>query len=129
MTTTLSLRRLWTLYERTSVAHGTGGEGNLAPSHLAFYSGARWVLKVLAFSIERCDYEELHETIRRHGPDGSRSSGASPRRVTPLREATTDGSRTSRTGVSPQASEAVAPGPLPVPLHRRSESPRQSLYR
>jgi hypothetical protein len=34
---------------------------------LAFYSGARGVLKVLAHLIEQGDYEELHETIRRHG--------------------------------------------------------------
>jgi len=41
MATTLSLRRLWTLYKRTSVACGTGGKRDLAISHLAFYSGAR----------------------------------------------------------------------------------------
>jgi hypothetical protein len=36
---------LWTLYERTSVAHGTSGKGDLALSHLAFYSGASSVLE------------------------------------------------------------------------------------
>jgi len=66
--TTLSLRRLWALYERTSVAHGTSGEGDLALSHLAFYSGARRVLKVLAFLIERGDYEERHGILHPH-PD------------------------------------------------------------
>jgi hypothetical protein len=39
MATTLSLRRLWTIYKRTSIAHGTGGKRDLAISHLAFYSG------------------------------------------------------------------------------------------
>jgi hypothetical protein len=53
------------LYERTPVAHGTRGKGDLALSHLAFYSGARRVLKVLAYLIERGDYEELHEIIKR----------------------------------------------------------------
>jgi hypothetical protein len=32
----------------------------------AFYSGARGVLKVLAYLLERLDYEELHATIGRH---------------------------------------------------------------
>jgi ATP-dependent DNA ligase len=31
------------------------------------YSGARGVLKVLAYLIEHGDYEELHETIKRYG--------------------------------------------------------------
>jgi hypothetical protein len=39
----------------------------LAISHLAFYSGARGVLKVLAHLIERGDYEQQHEIIKRYG--------------------------------------------------------------
>ena len=67
MATTLSLRRLWTIYKRTSVAYGTVGKRDLAISHLAFYSGARGVLTVLAHLIARGDYEELHEIIKRQG--------------------------------------------------------------
>jgi hypothetical protein len=67
MATTLSLRRLWIIYKRTSVAHGRSGKRELAISHLAFYSGARGVLKVLAHLIERADYEQLHEIIKRYG--------------------------------------------------------------
>jgi hypothetical protein len=66
MATRLSLRQLWLIYKRTSVLAGLGGR-DLAITRLAFYSGARGVLKVLAYLIEQGDYEELHETIRRHG--------------------------------------------------------------
>jgi hypothetical protein len=41
MRTTLSLRRLWLIYKRTAIAHGTGaGNRELAISQTAFYSGA-----------------------------------------------------------------------------------------
>ena len=66
MATTLSLRRLWTIYKRTAVPRGLSKRG-LASTQLAFYSGARGVLRVLAYLIEHGDYEELHETIDRHG--------------------------------------------------------------
>ena len=79
MATTLSLRLLWTLYKRTSVAYGTGGKRDLAISHLAFYSGARGVLKVLAHLIERGEYEELHEIIRRQGRQIDRIQARRPR--------------------------------------------------
>jgi hypothetical protein len=64
--TTLSLRSLWRIYKRTCVPVGTG-KRDLAITQLAFYSGARGVLRVLAHLIEQREYEELHETIRRHG--------------------------------------------------------------
>jgi hypothetical protein len=67
MATTLSLRRLWTIYKRTSVVAGTGSKRDVAITQLAFYSGARGVLKVLAYLLERGDLEELHETIRHQG--------------------------------------------------------------
>jgi endonuclease III len=63
---TLSLRRLWTIYKQTAV-DPRSSKRNLARTQLAFYSGARGVLKVLAFLIEHGDYEELHQTIKRHG--------------------------------------------------------------
>jgi hypothetical protein len=52
--TTLSLRRLWVLYKRTAIAHGTGGsKRNLALVQIAFCSGARAALKVLDHRICR----------------------------------------------------------------------------
>jgi hypothetical protein len=79
MATTPSLRRLWTLYKRTSVAYSAGGKRALAISHLAFYSGARRLLKVLAYLIERGDYDEPHEIIRRQGRQIDRIQARRPR--------------------------------------------------
>jgi hypothetical protein len=67
MANRLSLRTLWRIYKRTGIVTGTGGKPDLAITQLAFYSGARGVLRVLAHLIEQGEYEELHETIRRHG--------------------------------------------------------------
>jgi GH24 family phage-related lysozyme (muramidase) len=67
MATKLSLRSLWKIYKRTCVVTGSGNKRDLAITQLAFYSGARGVLRVLAHLIEQGEYEELHETIRRHG--------------------------------------------------------------
>jgi hypothetical protein len=63
---TLSLRRLWIIYKRTALKGGASQRERL-DTQLAFYSGARGVLKVLAYLMERGDYEELHATIKRHG--------------------------------------------------------------
>jgi alkylated DNA nucleotide flippase Atl1 len=62
----LSLRRLWTIYKRTALAQGTGSSRrDLA--QVAFYSGARGVLRVLDHMIAGGDYEGLHRVIQRHG--------------------------------------------------------------
>jgi hypothetical protein len=63
---TLSLRRLWVIYKRTVLKRGLS-ERERINTQLAFYSGARGVLKVLAYLIEHGEYEELHATIKRHG--------------------------------------------------------------
>jgi hypothetical protein len=63
---TLSPRRLWVIYKRTAIKEGLSPRERIN-TQLAFYSGARGVLKVLAHLIEQGEYEELHETIRRHG--------------------------------------------------------------
>jgi len=63
----LSLRRLWTLYKRAALAHSTGSKRDLALSQVAFYSGARGVLKVLDHMIAESDYEGLHRAIARQG--------------------------------------------------------------
>jgi hypothetical protein len=66
MANRLSLRSLWKIYKRTCVVPGTG-KRELVMTQLAFYSGARGVLRVLAHLIEHGEYEELHETIGRNG--------------------------------------------------------------
>ena len=78
MATTLSLRRLWTIYKRTAVPRDLS-KRDLARTQMAFYSGARGVLKVLAYLIEHGDYEELHETIRRQGRQIERIRSRRPR--------------------------------------------------
>ena len=78
MATTLSLRRLWTIYKRTAVTRGLS-KREMANIQLAFYSGARGVLKVLAYLIEHGDYEELHETIKRHARQIERIRSRRPR--------------------------------------------------
>jgi hypothetical protein len=62
----LSLRQLWVIYKRTAIAYGASAR-ELAIAQAAFYDGARGVLKVLSYMAEQGDYEELHQTIARHG--------------------------------------------------------------
>jgi len=78
---TLSLRRLWVIYKRTTLKSGLSQRDRIS-TQLAFYSGARGVLRVLAYLMEHGDYEELHETIRRYGRQiqKMRSRRAGPRR-------------------------------------------------
>lgn len=45
---TLSLRHLWTIYKRTAITRGLS-KRDLASTQLAFYGGARGVLKVLTY--------------------------------------------------------------------------------
>jgi hypothetical protein len=51
----------------------------MATIQLAFYSGARGILKVLTYLIEHGDYEELHETIKRQGRQIERIRSRRPR--------------------------------------------------
>jgi hypothetical protein len=39
----------------------------VARAQLAFYAGARGTLKVLAYLLERGEYEEMHATIKHQG--------------------------------------------------------------
>ena len=60
--------RQWSIYKRTVIAQGSGAtKRGLSLSQLAFYSGARGVLKVLDHMIAEGDYEALHNAIVRHG--------------------------------------------------------------
>jgi hypothetical protein len=66
--TALSLRRLWLIYKRTTLAQGIGdSKRDLALAHIAFYSGARGVLRVLDQMLSVGDYDDLHETIASQG--------------------------------------------------------------
>ncbi len=78
--TALSLRRLWLIYKRTAIAQGTGdSKRDLVLAHVAFYSGARGVLRVLDQMRSDGDYDELHETIARHGRRIKAIQGRRPR--------------------------------------------------
>jgi hypothetical protein len=64
----LSLRKLWAIHKRRAVAQGIGNSsGDLALAHVAFYSGARGVLKVLAHMIENGERDAALRTISRFG--------------------------------------------------------------
>jgi hypothetical protein len=81
MITKLSLRQLWTLYKRTAVAQGFGSsKRELALSQLAFYSGARSVLTVLAHMIEHGDSAEVLRTIDQFGRQIKRIQARRPRK-------------------------------------------------
>ena len=68
MTAKLSLRALWKIYKHTSVARGFAiSKRELALSHVAFYSGARGVLRVLDYMIEHGETETAVRTIQRFG--------------------------------------------------------------
>ena len=75
--TTLSLRRLWVIYKRTAMKESLSPRERIN-TQLAFYSGARGVLRVLAYLMERGEYEELHATIRRQARQIERIRGRRP---------------------------------------------------
>ena len=78
--TALSLRRLWTIYKRTAIAQGIGGsKRDLALAQIAFYSGARAVLKVLDHMIAQGDLVAVQKTIEHQGRQINRLQGRSPR--------------------------------------------------
>jgi hypothetical protein len=61
-----SLRRMWTMYTRFSVADGSHGKRDLLIAQPAFYAGTRGILRVFAHLIERGDYDELHSVVEAH---------------------------------------------------------------
>ncbi len=66
--TKLSLRVLWNLYKRTAIAQGIGASRrDLTLAHVAFYSGARGVLRVLDYMLEHGEQDAALRTIRRFG--------------------------------------------------------------
>jgi hypothetical protein len=80
---TLSVRCLWIIYKRTAIKAGLSRREQVS-TQLAFYSGARGVLKVLAYLMERGDYEELHATIKWEGRQIERIQSRRPAPETAL---------------------------------------------
>ena len=71
--TTLSIRRLWVMYQEIMFADNAiaaskaGRMFTRTLAHAAFYDGARSTLKVLPHMLERGDIEQLHRTIESQG--------------------------------------------------------------
>jgi hypothetical protein len=64
----LSLRQLWVIYKQTAVAGGFGSSRrDLTLAHVAFYSGARGVLRVLDYMLEHGEQDTALRAIRRFG--------------------------------------------------------------
>ena len=61
---TLSLRRLWTIYKKILAEDGGMDRRDLILAQHSFYGGARGVLKVLDFMLERGKDEEVVKVIR-----------------------------------------------------------------
>jgi hypothetical protein len=78
VTTTPSLRRLWSMYKKLLVEDGLGRRDQVL-AQAAFYSGARGVLKVLNHLLEHGQDDELHRTIQRHGRQIKALQGLRPR--------------------------------------------------
>jgi hypothetical protein len=79
MTTTPSLRRLWTMYKELLVADGSSRRDQVLAQG-AFYSGARAILKVLDHLAERGDRDELERFVRRHAGAIGALQGLAPRK-------------------------------------------------
>jgi hypothetical protein len=54
------------------------GKRDLVLAQESFYSGARGVLKVLAYMIEQGEHDELQKTIERQGRQLNRIQGRRP---------------------------------------------------
>ncbi len=65
MTPTPSLRRLWTMYKALLAQDEDIDRRNLVLAQKSFYTGARTMLKVQAYLIERSRYDELHVMIEK----------------------------------------------------------------
>ena len=67
--TKLSLRARWTIYKRTAIAQRIGSSRrDLTLANVAFYSGARGVLRVLDYMlVEHGGQDTALRTIRRFG--------------------------------------------------------------
>lgn len=77
-----SLRQLWVIYKRTAIAQGIGSSRrDLTLAHVAFYSGARGVLRVLDHMLEHGEQDTALRTIRRFGRQIKAVQGRSRREL------------------------------------------------
>ena len=67
MTPTPSLRRLWTMYKALLASDDEIDRRDLVLAQTSFYTGARAILKIQAYLLERSRYDELHAMIEKHG--------------------------------------------------------------
>jgi hypothetical protein len=79
MSSTLSLRRMWTMYKKLLIEDGMSRRDQVLAQG-AFYSGARCVLKVLDHLVEHGDADGLERVIRRHGRTIRVLQGKTPRK-------------------------------------------------
>ena len=79
MKSTPSLRRLWTMYKKLLVEDGMSRRDQIIAQG-AFYSGARFVLRVLEHLVEDGAIDELQRVIRRHGRTIRVLQGQTPRK-------------------------------------------------
>jgi len=64
---TPSLRRMWRMYKALLAEDPEIDRRDIVLAQTAFYTGARGILKVLDFLIERGEYDEVHRFIAQHG--------------------------------------------------------------
>jgi hypothetical protein len=67
MSYTPSLRQLWRLYKAYVTTEPDIARREMVLAQNSFYAGARAILKVQAFLLERGRYDELHAMIEKHG--------------------------------------------------------------
>jgi hypothetical protein len=79
MSSTPSLRRMWTIYKKILVEDGASRRDQVLAQG-AFYSRARCVFKVLDYLVENGDVDELQRVIRRHGRTIRVLQGEQPRK-------------------------------------------------
>jgi hypothetical protein len=79
MTPTPSLRLLWRLYKALLARDEDLDRRALMLAQSSFYSGARAILKVQAYLIERGRYDELQAMIEKHGRQIDRLIKPAPR--------------------------------------------------
>jgi hypothetical protein len=67
MSHTPSLRHLWTMCEKLLASEEDIDRRDRVLAQSAFYTGARGILKVQSYLLERGRYDELHAMIENHG--------------------------------------------------------------
>jgi hypothetical protein len=71
---------MWVLYKKILTQVGDLDRRDLLLAQNAFYTGARGILKILAYLTRRGDYDQAHSIIERHGRQIERLLGRPPRK-------------------------------------------------